>query len=228
LRLIPRFLPGLSPRCLLGNLAPTDADAWGCSPRPTRAFPPRAAVRLEPGFPRRLRLVPRDSGRCPRTCPRLRLETSPKVCGGGAVNTTRGIPVPSSACGELAPENRRSVYSLALYQSSFPLSSWPTQGRANSDSLGRFCGTASRCVPRGVRPPPASSCPQRHHASTRSSVLELGPHSLCLGRGRVSPGSATGSPSRRVPRRAGHLEHGQDRAAKRTPPTGDRACSEEA
>lgn len=113
-------------------------------------------------------------------------------------------------------------------QSSFPFSSRPTQGRANSDSLGWFCGTTSRCVPRGVRPPLASSYPQRHHASTRSSVSELGPHSLSLGRGRVSPGAATSSPSRRVPKRAGHLEHGQDSAAKGTPPTGDRAWSEEA
>lgn len=113
-------------------------------------------------------------------------------------------------------------------QSSFPFSSRPTQGLANSDSLGWFCGTTSRCVPRGVRPPLASSYPQRHHASTRSSVSELGPHSLSLGRGRVSPGAATSSPSRRVPKRAGHLEHGQDSAAKGTPPTGDRAWSEEA
>lgn len=48
-----------------------------------------------------------------------------------------------------------------------------TQGRANSDSLGWFCGTASRCVPRGVRLPPASSYPQRHHAS-QYPVLCLG------------------------------------------------------
>lgn len=143
------------------------------------------------------------------------------------MSTTRGIPVPSSARGS----SLQKITDLSIlwpYISSFPLSSWPTQGRANSDSLGRFCGTASRCVPRGVRPPPPSSCPQRHHAGTRSSVLELGPHSFCLGRGRVSPGAATGGPSRRVPRRAGHLEHGWDRAAKGTPPTGDRAWSEEA
>lgn len=49
------------------------------------------------------------------TCPRLRLETSPKVCGGGALSTVRRTPVPSSARGELAPENRRPVCPLVLY-----------------------------------------------------------------------------------------------------------------
>lgn len=36
------------------------------------------------------------------------------------MSTTRGIPVLSSARGELAPENRRSVYPLALYSVVFP------------------------------------------------------------------------------------------------------------
>lgn len=94
--------------------------------------------------------------------------------------------------------------------------------------MGRFCGTASRCVPRSVRPPPASSCPQRHHATTRSSVSELGPHSLCLGRGCVSPSADTSSASRGVPKRAGHPERGQDLSVKGTPPTEDRAWNEEA
>lgn len=56
-----------------------------------------------------------DSYECQATCPRLRLETSPKVFGGGAVSTAKRIPVPRSACSELAPENHQLVCPLVLY-----------------------------------------------------------------------------------------------------------------
>lgn len=36
------------------------------------------------------------------------------------MSTTRGIPVPSSARGELAPENRLSTYPLALHSVVLP------------------------------------------------------------------------------------------------------------
>lgn len=177
--------------------------------------------------------VPRAEGNCtqrgwqmPTYLPQAMLETSPEVCrgGGGVVSKARGIPVPSSAGGELSPENR-SVCPLVLCPAVLHPHLPGLADPADSDSLGRFCGTASRCVPRSVRSPPASSCPQRHHATTRSSVSELGPHSLRLGRGRVSPGAATGSPSRSVPTRAGHPKRSQDRAVKGTPPAGDRSWS---
>ncbi|XP_027975738.1 basic proline-rich protein-like [Eumetopias jubatus] len=72
--------------------------------------------------------------------------------------------------------------------------------------LGPFFWAARPCVPRGVRPPPASGCPQRHHPFSWSPVPELPLHSLEPGREHASPGAAGGQPFPRGPRRVGRPE----------------------
>ncbi|XP_034843259.1 basic proline-rich protein-like [Mirounga leonina] len=76
------------------------------------------------------------------------------------------------------------------------------RGRPDSDSWGHFFWAAGPCVPRGVRPPPASGWPQRHHPFSWSPVPEIPLHSLEPGREHASPGAADGQPFSRGPRRA--------------------------
>ncbi|XP_053063099.1 serine/arginine repetitive matrix protein 1-like [Acinonyx jubatus] len=88
----------------------------------------------------------------------------------------------------------------------------PERGGAGAPRLrlpGPFFWAAGPCVPRGVRPPPASGRPQRHHPFASSPVPELRLHSLEPRRGHASPGgagaaaAAAGQPFPRGRRRTG-------------------------
>lgn len=113
-RPLHRFFPGLSPQSLR-NPGPTRRQRLKLFPKTHTCLPAGSRVTARARVSEAAPIGTRDNGRCPRTCPRLRLETSPKVCGGGALSTVRRTPVPSSARGELAPENRRPVCPLVLY-----------------------------------------------------------------------------------------------------------------
>lgn len=141
-----------------------------------------------------------ERGGCPLTCPGLRLETSPKCAGERSI--WLGEFPPPTPQRELTWRKHRcicpSVLRLKLPE--------PGGGRApRFRLLGSFFWAAGPCVPRGVRPPPASGCPQRHHPFW-SPVPELRLHSLEPERGHASPGAAAGQPFPRGPRRAGRPE----------------------
>lgn len=162
-------------------------------PPPPRSPPSSGGT--EAGAGRRLGARVGESGGCTPTCPRRRLETSPK-CAGQQSAWLGNPPHPP-------PYPRSHGESTELWVRLSSACSAPPGFRL----LGLFSCSAGSCVPRGVRPPPASRGPQRHRPTIGSPVPELRPHSPESRRGACEPwrrrcrraALPAGSPARGAP-----------------------------
>lgn len=155
-----KFRPlGPQPRPHLLPRPPQPPRSPPSEPRPPGVRPPspsRTAAGLEPGVGRWLRARVGErvaDAHLPASGRAWKLPQSARRS--GAQRFPPPLPPPPHACSHCGSTG------LSVRPSSACISqSWMARRRR---LLGLFFRTAGPCVPRGRRPPQASSCPQRHH-----------------------------------------------------------------